>query len=60
MNNNEITIIYNKNYIKDDLLKIFGSELVKNNRNKFKIIYENKVFTFIFCFIFSLHFLNLS
>ena len=42
MFNNEITIIYNNKYIKDDLLKILGEEFVKNNRNKCKIIYENK------------------
>ena len=42
MGNNEITIIYNNKYIKDDLLKIFGLEFVKNNKNKCKIIYENK------------------
>ena len=42
MNNNEINIIYNINNIKDDSLKIFGSEFVKNNKNNCKIIYENK------------------
>ena len=43
--NNEITLIYN---IKDDQvkqkqeIKIFGSTFVKNNKDKCKIIFNNK------------------
>ena len=39
--NNEINIIYNVSKT-DDKIKIFGKEFVKNNKNKCKIIFENK------------------
>jgi len=40
MNNNEINIIYKIN--RDNKMKIFGSEFVKNNKDNCHIIYEDK------------------
>ena len=40
MNNNEINIIYKIN--RDNKMKIFGSEFVKNNKDNWQIIYEDK------------------
>ena len=41
-NNSEIDIIYKKSRNTRDKLKIFGEEFVKNNKDKCKIIYNNK------------------
>jgi len=41
-NNSEIDIIYKKSGNNEDKLKIFGEEFVKNNKDKCKIIYNNK------------------
>ena len=38
---NEINIIY-KIQVNDKIVKIFGSEFVKNNKNIFQIIHKDK------------------
>ena len=44
-NNDEITVIYN---IKDkNRIKLFGNTFVKNNKDKCKIIFENKEYDLI-------------
>jgi len=46
---NGITLKYNINseYIKDNQIKIFGKDFVKNNKNNCKILCENKIYELI-------------
>ena len=43
-NDNEIILRYNNEHIKDNKIKIFGKNFVNNNKNKCKILCNNKIY----------------